>query len=155
MTLLLAFLAGFLNGPRTFAPVALVAWSAAFGWLDIAGTGLGWLGAPAPAALLTLLALGELYGDKSTTTMRTVWFALVGRALLGALVGAAIALGAQDPASGWLGAVLGAIGALVGTYATLPLRLGLGKRLGSDLPAALIEDALVIGGIAAIIALAA
>ncbi|WP_265587192.1 DUF4126 domain-containing protein [Sphingomicrobium arenosum] len=154
MTLLLAFIAGFLNGPRTFAPVALVAWSAAFGWLDIAGTGLGWLGAPAPAALLTLLALGELYGDKVTTRSRTWVPAVIGRAAMGALVGGAIALGASDPASGWLGAALGATGAVIGTYATLPLRLALAKRFGRDLPAALIEDAIVIAGIVGIVALA-
>ncbi len=155
MTLLLALLAGVLNGPRTFAAIALVAWSAAFGWLDIAGTGLGWLGAPAPAALLTLLALGELYGDKVTTRKRTWVPAVIGRSAMGALVGGAIALGASDPASGWLGAALGALGALVGTYATLPLRLSLGKRFGRDLPAALLEDAFVIGGIILIVSFAA
>ncbi|MCJ7421430.1 DUF4126 domain-containing protein [Sphingomicrobium astaxanthinifaciens] len=155
LVLALALVAGLLNGPRTFAPVALVAWSAAFGWLDVAGTWLGWLGAPAPAALLTLLALGELYGDKVTTRSRTWLPGMIARAVMGALVGAGIALGASDPAPGGWGALLGALGALVGTPATLPLRLALARRLGRDLPAALIEDAIVIGGIAAIIALVA
>ncbi|MCM8557809.1 DUF4126 domain-containing protein [Sphingomicrobium sediminis] len=154
MTLALAFLIGFLNGPRTFAPIALVAWSAAFGWLDIAGTGLGWLGAAAPAAILTLVALGELYGDKHTDRSRTWVPAVIGRVVMGAVAGAALALGAADPAVGLVGAGLGAVGALIGTYATLPLRLRLAKKWGKDLPAALIEDAVVIGGTVLLIFLA-
>ena len=81
--------------PRTgtrlppFLAIALVAWSAAFGWLDIGGTVIGWLGAPAPAAILTLLALGELYGDKRPEAPnRTISYGLAGRIVTGALAGA-------------------------------------------------------------------
>lgn len=152
MTLGLAFLIGFLNGARTFLAPALVAWSAAFGWLDIAGTGLGWLGAPAPAAILTLLALGELYGDKRPEAPnRTISYGLVGRIAMGAVTGAAIAMGAVDPASGWAGAALGALGAAIGTFATLRARLWLAGKFGKDLPAALTEDALLIAAIALLI----
>ncbi|NNC46826.1 MAG: DUF4126 domain-containing protein [Sphingomonas sp.] len=152
MTLGLAFLIGFLNGARTFLAPALVAWSAAFGWLDIAGTGLGWLGAPAPAAILTLLALGELYGDKRPEAPnRTISYGLAGRIVMGALSGAAIAMGAVDPASGWAGAGLGALGAAIGTFATLRARLWLAAKFGKDLPAALAEDALLIAAIALLI----
>lgn len=152
MTLGLAFLIGFLNGARTFLAPALVAWSAAFGWLDIAGTGLGWLGAPAPAAILTLLALGELYGDKRPEAPnRTISYGLAGRIAMGALSGAAIAMGAVDPASGWAGAGLGALGAAIGTFATLRARLWLAAKFGKDLPAALAEDALLIAAIALLI----
>ena len=155
MTLALAFLIGFFNGARAFLAIAMVAWSAAFGWLDIAGTGLGWLGAPAPAAILILLAMGELYGDKRPEAPnRTVSYGLAGRVVLGALSGAALALGAADPASGWAGAGLGALGAAIGTFATLRLRLWLAAKFGKDLPAALLEDAFLIVTIAAIISLA-
>lgn len=155
MTLGLAFLIGFLNGARTFLAIAMVAWSAAFGWLDIGGTGLSWLGAPAPAAILTLLALGELYGDKQPSMGdRTRKAALAARIVMGALAGAALALGASDPASGWAGAGLGGLGAAIGTFATFQFRAICAAKFGKDLPAAMLEDALLIGGIAAVIALA-
>lgn len=156
MTLALAFFIGFLSGARTFLAPALVAWSAAFGWLDIGGTWLSWLGAPAPAAILTLLAFGELYGDKQPQAPnRTVSYALVGRIVMGALSGTVIALGAADPAMGWAGAAIGALGAAIGTFATLRFRLWLAGKFGKDLPAALLEDALLIAGIAILIYLAA
>lgn len=155
MTLALAFFIGLLNGGRTFLAIALVAWSAAFGWLDIAGTPLGWLGAPAPAAVLTLLAMGELYGDKQPGMgNRTRKAALAARVLFGALAGAVVAIGAVVTASAWAGAAMGAMGAAIGTFATFRLRAALANRFGRDLPAALIEDALLIAGIAAVIALA-
>ena len=155
MTLGLAFLIGFLNGARTFLAIAMVAWSAAFGWLDIGGTALSWLGAPAPAAILTLLALGELYGDKQPSMgNRTRKVALAARVVMGALAGAAVALGASEVASAWAGAALGALGAAVGTFATFRFRAVCADKFGKDLPSALLEDALLIGGIAAIIALA-
>lgn len=155
MTLALAFFIGFLNGARTFLAIALVAWSAAFGWLDIGGTALTWLGAPAPAAILTLLALGELYGDKQPKMGdRTRKPALAARIVMGALAGGAVALGAGEPASGWAGAGIGALGAAIGTFATFRFRAACARKLGKDLPAALLEDAILIAGIAAIIALA-
>lgn len=155
MTLALAFFIGFLGGGRTFLAAAMVAWSAAFGWLDIAGTALGWLGAPAPAAILTLLAMGELYGDKQPKMGdRTRKPALAARVVVSALVGAMVALGAAVTASPWAGAGMGALGAAIGTFATFRLRAALARKLGRDLPAALIEDLLLIGGIALVIALA-
>ena len=147
MTILAILLVGLLTGARTFAPVALVAWASAFGWLDSAGTWVGWLGTPAAAAVLTLLALGELYGDKQPEAgNRTVWLALVGRMVVGALAGAAVALGADAALSGAMGAGLGAAAAAVGTFITFHFRAFCADRMGKDLPAALLEDALVIGG---------
>ncbi|WP_343344161.1 DUF4126 family protein [Sphingomicrobium sp. XHP0239] len=142
---------GFLTGARTFAPIAMVAWASAFGWLDIAGTGLGWLGAAAPAAILTLLAMGELYGDKLPQAgNRTVWFALLGRIVVGALAAAALALGASAPTSAVSGGIAGAVGAAIGTFVTFRARQGLIERQGR-IAGALIEDAFVLLGTAAII----
>ncbi|WP_260482743.1 DUF4126 domain-containing protein [Sphingomicrobium flavum] len=155
MTLALAFFIGLLTGGRAFLAIALVAWSAAFGWLDAAGTALGWLGAPAPAAILTLLAMGELYGDKQASMgNRTARAPLAARIVLGALAGGLVALGASVTASPWAGAAMGALGAAIGTFATFRLRAWLATRLGRDLRAALIEDALLIAGIVAVVALA-
>ena len=153
MILLLALAAavGFLTGARTFAPVAMIAFAATYGWLDLSGTGLAWLGNVAPTAILILLAMGELYGDKQPQAGdRTVWFAWLGRILVGALAGAVLVLGSAMPASGLAGAVAGAVGAAVGTFVTFRARAGLIERQG-PIAGALIEDAFVILGTAAII----
>ena len=151
---------GFLTGARTFAPVAMVAFAATYGWLDVSGTGLAWLGNVAPTAILILLAMGELYGDKlPDAPNRTVWYALTGRIVIGALAGLVVALHVSRGAMAmganmwWetvAGAIAGGVGAAIGTFVTFRARAGLIARHGA-IPAALIEDAFVILGTAAII----
>ena len=144
MFLLLAAAVGFLTGARTFVPIALLAFAATYGWLDLTGSGLGWLGNVAPVAILILLAMGELYGDKQPDAgNRTNPIALIGRIAVGALAGAALALGAQAGASGPMAAVAGGVGAAIGTFLTFRARAGLIERHGR-LVGALIEDAFVI-----------
>ncbi|MEN3972285.1 DUF4126 family protein [Sphingomicrobium sp. XHP0235] len=143
LLLLLAAAVGFLTGARTFVPIAIVAFAATYGWLDLTGTGLGWLGNVAPVAILILLAMGELYGDKQPDAgNRTNRVALVGRIAVGALAGAALALGAQAGASGPAAAVAGGVGAAIGTCLTFRARAGLIERHGR-IAGALIEDAFV------------
>ena len=50
-----------------------------------------------------------------------------------------------------VGAVLGIVGAVIGTYGGAALRAKLAAAFGSDRPAALIEDAVAIGGAVAIV----
>jgi uncharacterized membrane protein len=65
------------------------------------------------------------------------------RLLMGALCGAAV-----GAAAGVLlaGLACGVVGALLGTYLGAAFRAGLARAFGKDLPAALIEDAIAIGG---------
>jgi uncharacterized membrane protein len=70
---------------------------------------------------------------------------LIARILLGALSGACVAsAGGQGMV---LGAVLGIVGALVGTYGGYQVRTRLVKALGTpDFVIALLEDLVTIGG---------
>ena len=81
------------------------------------------------AKVLTVLAAGEMVGDKlPTTPARISPPALIGRGLSGALVGAALFARRRD--NSWRGATVGTLSALVGAYATYHLR----KRLGELTP---------------------
>lgn len=72
---------------------------------------LGWLGSRRAAGALTLAAAGELVGDKLPATPdRTDLGPLVGRALSGALCGAALCRAAGG--RGARGALVGAVSAL-------------------------------------------
>ncbi len=67
---------------------------------------------------------------------------LVGRLISGALVGAAVG---TPTGSVWLGAALGIVGALIGTYGGAAVRARMAAAFGKDWPAALIEDVVAIG----------
>ena len=61
---------------------------------------------------------------------------------------AAVSWAAQN----WIvGAVLGAVGAVIGTLGGAKARGALAEKFGKDLPAALIEDAVALGGAALIV----
>lgn len=79
------------------------------------------------AKVLTLLAAGEMIGDKLPgVPARISPTALAGRGLSGALVGATLFARQHD--NPWRGALLGALGATVGAYTTYHLR----KRLTAN-----------------------
>ena len=99
-----------------------------------------------PALSITgLFALGEDVGDKlPATPSRTAPAPLGGRIAFGSLVGSAISRAeGQSPA---LGAALGALGALGGSFAGYAYRNAIATRTKlPDLPFALLEDAVAIG----------
>ncbi len=141
---LLSLFIGVIAGLRTMTALAAVSWAARLGWLDLAPTGLAFLGHAATPWVLTVLALGELVTDQlPATPSRTVPVQFGGRILSGALSGAAIgaANGALVP-----GLAAGVIGAIVGTLGGSAVRGWLARAFGRDRPAALIEDAVAIGG---------
>ena len=143
--LLLAFLIGFFTGLRSLTPTAVTAWAAHSGWLKVPSP-LSWIGTTTAAVIFTLLALVELVTDKlPKTASRTAPPGLIARILLGALSGAGVAsAGGQGIV---LGAVLGIVGALAGTYGGYQARTRLVKALGTpDLVIALVEDLVTIGG---------
>ncbi|HYD45646.1 MAG TPA: DUF4126 domain-containing protein [Phenylobacterium sp.] len=148
----LALLIGVVAGLRAMTAPAAVAWAAARGLLPLAGTPLAFLSYAITPWIFAVLALVELVTDQlPKTPSRRVPVQFGARILSGALCGAAIA----TPAGAlWIGAALGAVGAVIGTLGGAAARARLAAAFGRDRPAALIEDVVAIGG-AALIVLAA
>ena len=113
---------------------------------------MAWLGGLIPVLALTVVAALELVGDQlPQTPSRKVPVQFGTRIASGAFSGAALMM----PSGHWLrGAAIGAIGAVLGTLGGAAVRGRLAARFGQDRPAALIEDAIAIGGALAIVALA-
>jgi uncharacterized membrane protein len=142
--LALALFIGIVAGLRALTPLAAVSWAARLGWLQLHGTWLSFLGASITPYLATALALGELLTDKrSTTPSRKIPMQFGARIFSGALCGAAIA---TPSGAILLGLLLGALGAVIGTFGGAAMRARLAQAFGKDLPAALIEDVIAIGG---------
>ena len=145
----LALLIGVIAGLRAMTAPAAASWAAALGWLPVSGTPLAFLGAPVTPWIFTVLALGELVTDQLPgTPSRKVPLQFGGRLVAGALSGGAIGTAAG---SIWIGAGLGLVGAIIGTLGGAEARARLAKALGRDLPAALIEDVVAVGGAALIV----
>jgi uncharacterized membrane protein len=145
MTLLFAFLIGVFVGLRSLTPPAAAAWAAHLGWLKLQRP-LSWMSTAPAAVIFTLVALLELVSDKlRKTPRRTAPPGLIARLLMGALLGACIAMaGAQQII---LGVALGVVGALVGTLGGYQARARLVEALGTpDFVVALLEDLVAIGG---------
>lgn len=141
---LLALLIGVIAGLRAMTAPAMVSWAAHLGWLDLGGTWLAFLGNSWTRWILTLLALGELITDQlPSTPSRKVPAQFGARIVTGALSGAAIGAGSGALIGGLLA---GVVGAVIGTLGGSAFRARLAKTFGSDRPAALIEDAVAIGG---------
>jgi uncharacterized membrane protein len=142
--LLLALSIGVIAGLRAITAPAAVSWAARLGLLNLAPTSLAFLGYAFTPWIFTALALAELVTDQlPTTPSRTVPVQFGTRILTGGLSGGAIgAAYGQLPA----GVVAGVIGAVIGTLGGRTFRARLAASFGSDRPAALIEDAVAIGG---------
>lgn len=142
--LLLALAIGFVAGLRSMTAPALVSWGAHLGWIHLQGTPLSFMGSAIAVVIFTLAALGEVVADKlPKTPARTAPGPLIGRIVMGALCGAC--LYAAAAATPLLGAVVGAIGAVIGTFAGYHIRHALVTRAGvKDIIVALTEDAIAI-----------
>jgi len=146
---LAAFLLGVIAGLRAMTAPAAVSWAASLGILKLTGTPLVFLGAAVTPWIVTAIALGEIVNDKlPKTPSRKVPIQFGGRIVMGGLAGAAVGLSM----GAWLpGVVLGAAGAVAGTYGGAAARGALAKAFGRDLPAALVEDLVAVAGVAAIV----
>ena len=136
---------GFVAGLRSLTAPAAVSWAACYGWIDLQGTPLQFMGSWGAVAVFSFLAVAEYVADKLPRTPgRTRPGPLIGRILFGGLSGAALALSAQhSPAAG---AVLGGIGAVIGAFTGYGVRTRLVPRLGvRDFAVALPEDLVAIG----------
>ena len=139
MIFVFALLIGVVAGLRAVTPLAAIAIAAYLGWIDFSGTQVAFIGHIVTVIILVVLAIVELVGDQlPNTPSRKVPMQFGARIVLGAVAGALLP-------GGWLiGAVLGAIGAVIGTYGGAELRTSLAKSFGKDRPAGLIEDAVAV-----------
>lgn len=140
--LVLAFLIGVIAGLRSLTAPAAVSWAARLGWLHVENTWLAFLGFQFTPYIITLMAIGELIADKLPKTPSRKAAGPFGfRIVSGALCGAALGGGSVG------GAVAGVLGAVVGTLGGYEFRMRLVKATGGrDLPIALLEDVIAVGG---------
>ena len=145
MSFLPIFLIGVTAGLRSLTAPAVVSWAARIGWIDVSNTWLAFLGYAATPYVLSVLALAELVADKlPKTPSRKAPPGFAARLVTGALCGAA--LGAA--AGSWAGGLIaGAIGSVAGTLGGYEFRVRLVNAIGGkDLPIALLEDLIAVGG---------
>jgi uncharacterized membrane protein len=151
--LLLALGIGVIAGLRSFTAPAVVSWAAALHWINLTGTWASWVGNWITVGIFTVLALGELFLDKQPKTPpRTAPPSFIARIVAGGFAGAVIgtAWGVT-----WSALGAGVIGAVVGTVVGYQARGRLAGKAGRDLPIALLEDIVAIGGGFAIAAVTA
>lgn len=150
MTTVLALLIGIVAGLRAMTAPAAVAWAAHLGWFDVSGTPLAFMGYRWTPWIFTALALVELVTDQlPNTPSRKVPMQFGARILMGALAGATVGAAGGSLAGGLLA---GTLGAIAGTLGGAAARGKLAAAFRRDAPAALIEDAVAIGGALLIVA---
>ncbi|HET8524714.1 MAG TPA: DUF4126 family protein [Thermomicrobiales bacterium] len=139
---------GFVAGLRSMTPLACLAFAARHGRsarLSLARRHWPrWLTDRRVATLLEISAAGELVMDKMPSVPpRIERGPLIGRAVLGGLAGGIVA--GSSRASVPVGTMLGAIGAVAGSYGGYYARSGIKTATGlPDLPVALGEDTVAI-----------
>jgi uncharacterized membrane protein len=146
LVLLLAFLIGVVCGLRSMTAPALVCWGAHLGWLHLQGSHLAFLAGTIALIVFSALAVGELIADQlPKIPARTTAGPLTARVVLGALCGGAFAIAGGAPFT--MSCLLGGLGGLIGAFAGYWARrvATLEGRL-PDLPVALFEDLIAIGG---------
>jgi uncharacterized membrane protein len=150
VTYVLALLIGIIAGLRAMTAPAAVAWAAHLGWFDVSGTLLAFMGYRWTPWIFTALALIELVTDQlPNTPSRKVPMQFGARIFMGALAGATLGAAGGSLAGGLLA---GTFGAIAGTLGGAAARSKLAGTFRRDTPAALIEDAVAIGGALLIVA---
>ncbi len=149
--LVLALVIGIVAGLRAMLAPAAIAWAASIGIMPLQGTWLAFLGWRFTPWVFSLLAVVEMVTDQlPSTPSRTVPSQFGARVVTGGVSGAAIGYVLGSPL---FGLALGVIGAVLGTLGGARLRARFAAALGSDRPAALIEDVLAIGLAVLVVAL--
>ena len=141
---LFAFAIGIVAGLRSLTALAVTALAANRGWIVLLGTPLAFLGSTLAVIVFIVLAAAELVADKlPKTPPRTAPVSLTARILLGGLSGAAIAAAGGQPYV--IGAILGALGGVVGAFVGYQARTRLVKAVGiPDFYVAISEDIVAI-----------
>lgn len=142
------FLLGLSGGLRALTPFAVFLIALRFDFVSLGGTWLEFLSSTFILVAAIFLAVGELIGDKlSFAPNRTAWLGLSGRIFSGALCGAMLIASQSGNSFAGIGAgaVLGIIGALIGTFAGFYSRTQLTRATGAkDIYIAIPEDILAI-----------
>ncbi len=138
-------LLGAMTGLRTMTPMAVLCWFAYRHDLHLRHTWAFWAGELVTAIVFTVLAAGELVGDKlPQTPSRLALVPLTARIVFGGLVGAIAATGLKGAA--FEGILLGAIAAPIGAFIGFHIRASLKAQNGfPDFHIAVVEDILAIG----------
>jgi uncharacterized membrane protein len=148
-----AFLLGALTGARSATPLAMLALR--HGDRTPPGTWRGWpvFRSPIGRAALVAAALGEFVGDKlPRTPSRIAPGGLVGRAVSGAIVGLAIASEHRGTDIRVQGALVGAVGAVAGSFAGFLARKLVGRVTHLPDPVvAVAEDVVTVVGTARVL----
>ena len=146
VVLLLSFLIGVVCGLRSMTGPALVCWGAHLGWLHLTGSHVAFLASTIALVVFSLFAIGELIADKlPNIPRRTAAGPLVWRVLMGGLCGGAFAV--AGGASFGTCCLLGGLGGLMGAFAGYWARRALtAENRLPDLPVALVEDLIAVGG---------
>ena len=136
---------GIVAGLRALTAPAAVSWAAHLGWLHLEGSSLAFMGSAITVGILSVLAIVEYITDQlPSTPARTVPMQLIARLIMGALSGACICVSAGQ--SLLVGAGLGIVGALIGTFGGYYTRKGLVNGLKvKDILIAIPEDLVAIG----------
>ena len=144
LVLLLALLIGVAAGLRTFTAPAVVAWAAFLHWINLSGTWASWMGHWATVAVLTVLAVIELFSDQmESMPSRKTAPQFLARLATGAFAGAVL-----GTTWGYKWSSLGAamIGAVIGTIGGYEARTRLvAANGGRDRPVAIGEDLFAAG----------
>ena len=137
-------LLGFATGLRTLTPIAILCWYVHTGEISVDGTWATWAGRLVTALVFSVLAAGELVGDKlPQTPNRIAPFPLLARVVFGGLCGAIAAAALRGP--GLEGVLLGILGAAIGAFVGFMVRKSLTTNLDCpDWTIALTEDLITI-----------
>ena len=136
---------GIVAGLRSLTAPAVVAWGTHFGWLNLHGSPLAFMGSITAVAIFSLLAIGELIADKlPMTPRRTAPAPLLARIITGGLSGACLFAAAGK--SLVAGAILGGTGGVIGAFLGYEVRKRLVNNLHiKDLIVAVCEDLFAVG----------
>lgn len=140
----LAFGIGIVAGLRSLTAPAAVSWAAHLGWLNLQGSPFSFMGSTAAVAIFSLLAIAEYVADVlPKTPSRTTPAGLVVRIFTGALSGACLCAAANQSLPA--GAVLGAMGGVIGAFAGYEARTRLVRHFNvKDIAIAIPEDLVAI-----------
>jgi uncharacterized membrane protein len=142
---ILALAIGVVAGLRSMIAPALVAWAARLGWINLHSTAVAWMSSTGAVVVFSLVAIGELIGDKLPfTPKRTQPLPLSARIILGGFCG--LCLSAAMHRSLFPAAIVGAIGGFLGAFAGYNVRMWLVRSLHTrDVLIALAEDLIALG----------
>lgn len=143
---------GVVTGLRAFAAPAVLTWAAKRRRIRLGSSPFARIISAKASKRITHLAISELIADKLPfTPSRLTAGPLASRIVSGAVCGATIYGAVEQPLIE--GAVLGGVGAIAGAFAGYYGRKRF-SRSGPDLPGAVLEDVLAIGGAVLLTALA-